>query len=131
MGLIKDSLRKLKEERIPRNIALTWTVGAKNSLMIKGGFSPNQLVFGKKLSIPNITGELIPVLTEIGGEEDYLKNTLEGMRMAREIHTQQENDDRLKRTLKGRIREHKIEKAKIGDKVYYKREKEKCGEDQR
>ena len=51
--------------------------------------------------------------------------------MAREIHTQQENDDRLKRTLKGRIREHKIEKAKIGDKVYYKREKEKCGEDQR
>ena len=51
--------------------------------------------------------------------------------MAREIHTQQESDDRLKRTLKGRIREHKIEKAKIGDKVYYKREKEKCGEDQR
>ena len=45
--------------------------------------------------------------------------------MAREIYTQQESDDPLKRALKGRTREHKIEKAKMGDKVYYKREKEK------
>ena len=45
--------------------------------------------------------------------------------MARKIHIQQESDDHLKRALKGRIREHKIEKAKMEDKVYYKKEKEK------
>ena len=39
-------------------------ISAKNSLMIKGGFAPNQLVFGRKLSIPSITGELTLVSTE-------------------------------------------------------------------
>ena len=46
------------------------------------------------------------------------------MRM-REIQVQQESDDRIKRALKGRIREHKIKEARMGDKVYYKREKVK------
>ena len=38
---------------------------------------------------------------------------------------QQESDDKIKRALKGRIHEHKIEEIKLGDKVYYRREKEK------
>ena len=83
MGLIKDGLRKLKEERIPRNISLVWTVAAKNSLI--RGLCPYQLVFGKKLGIPNIVGELTPVSTEIGGEEEYLRKILDEMRKAREI----------------------------------------------
>ena len=42
------------------------------------------------------------------GEEEYLKNLLEGMRKARETHVQQESDVKIKRALKGRIREHEI-----------------------
>ena len=38
---------------------------------------------------------------------------------------QQESDDKIKRDLKGRIRKHKIEELKLGEKVLYKREKEK------
>ena len=54
--------------------------------MIKGGFAPNHLVFRRNPDIPNLTRELTPVSTETGGEEDYLRTTLEGMRIAREIH---------------------------------------------
>ena len=54
-----------------------------------------------------------------------MENILEGMRKAREIHVQQESDDKIKRALKGKIREHKIEEVKFGDMVFYKREKEK------
>ena len=92
--------------------------------MMKGGFAPNQLVFGKNTCLPNLTGEMTPVSTETGGEEEYLRNILEGMKVAREIHIQQESNDCIRRALKGRIREHKVEEAKIGDKVYYKREKD-------
>ena len=32
--------------------------------MIKGGFTPNQLVFGRNPGIASLTGELTPVLTK-------------------------------------------------------------------
>src|SRR5215469_4856858 len=35
-----------------------------------------------------------------------------------------ENDDRIKRALKGKIKMHKIEEAQLGDRIFYKREKE-------
>ena len=117
-SLIKDGLRKFKEERIPRNISLAWTVGAKDSLIIKWGFGPNQLVFRKNPGIPNIAGELTHVSTEIGGEEEYLRNILDGMRKAREIHVQQESDYKIKRALKGRIHEQEIEEIEEIEEIW-------------
>ena len=40
----------------------------------------------------NLRGEFTTtVSTELGGEEQYLKNIVDGMRKSREIHIQQEN----------------------------------------
>jgi transposase InsO family protein len=48
VGILKDSIRKLREEGVKEsNSALWWSVAAKNSLIMKDGFSPNQLVFGR------------------------------------------------------------------------------------
>ena len=125
VGLTKDGLRKLKEEGIPRHVALAWTIAAKNSLIMKGGFAPNQLVFGRNTGVINLYEEATPVEGERGGEEEYLRSILEGRKLAREIHIQQESEDKIRRALGGKIREHKVDECEIGDKVYYKREKEK------
>ena len=66
---------------------------------------------------------MTPISIETGGKEEYLGNILEGMRKSREIHVQKESDDKIKRALKGRIQEDKVEEAKLEDKEYYKREK--------
>ena len=72
-------------------------VAAKNSLVIKGGYAPNQFTYGRTLGLPNITGKLKPVSTELGGAE-YLRHILEGMRKPREIHMQQKSNKKIKRT---------------------------------
>ena len=49
VGLLKESLRKMKDdEEVDLSVALRWAVCARNCLVNNGGFSPNQLVFGKK-----------------------------------------------------------------------------------
>ena len=42
VGMVKD---------VSRHMAMMWTVPAKNSLGMKNGYSPNQLVFGRN---PNL-----------------------------------------------------------------------------
>ena len=54
-----------------------------------------------------------------------MKKIIEGINKARSIHIQQEAEERIKRALIGKVVEHKIDLAKAGDKVYYKREGEK------
>ena len=49
VGILKESLRKLKEDGgSNKEIALDWTINARNTLNMSSGFSPHQLVFGKK-----------------------------------------------------------------------------------
>lgn len=54
-----------------------------------------------------------------------MEQYLSVMNKAGEIKIKQESDEKLKRALRNRIREHKFEDAiNIGEKVYYKRENE-------
>ena len=127
VGLIKDTLRKLKKEGdINHKVSLNWAVAAKNSLYDNRGFSPNQIVFGKNPTLPNLMREdvLIPMMEE-GNEERMVKENLVAMHKAREIHVQQEAEEKIRRALKGQIRDHKIEDASLGDEVLYKRAGEK------
>ena len=58
VGILKDSLRKMRgNEEMDIEIALRWVVSARNCLVNNGGFSPNQLVFGRNPSLPNLMGE--------------------------------------------------------------------------
>ena len=125
VGLIKDSLRKMNEEGMPyNNVTLSWVVSAKNSLINNKGYSPNQLVFGKNPILPNVMGECSPAMCETENEEDTVRENLIAMKKAREVHIQQEASSKIKRALKGNIREHKLESAEVGKEVYYKREGE-------
>ena len=57
VGILKESWRKMKdEEGIDDSMALRWVVCARNCLVNNGGFSPNQLVFGKKPSLTKFNG---------------------------------------------------------------------------
>src|SRR5678815_691114 len=55
VGLLKDSIRKLREEGIHLEIGLMWSVAAKNSLSDANGFAPNHLVFDRNTGLPNLT----------------------------------------------------------------------------
>src|ERR1044072_409318 len=125
VGLLKDSMRKMKEEGCNNQNCLLWSVGAKNWLMNKGGYTPNQLIFGKNGRLPNNTDLEEISIGVIGTESEQLKKTIEGIQKAREAHVKQEAEDRVKRAMKGQIREHKLELAEPGEEVYYKREIDK------
>ena len=51
--MLKEGLRKVKGDKdVPTHMAMMWT--AKNSLGMKDGYSPNQMVFGRNPNLPNL-----------------------------------------------------------------------------
>ena len=84
VGMVKEGLRKVKGEReVSRHMAMMWMVSAKNSLGMRDGYSPNQLVFGRNPNLPNLLGENTPSSLERGGEEEYLSGILNAIHQAR------------------------------------------------
>ena len=68
--MIKEGIKKVKgEEDVSRQMAMTWTVVAKNCLSMKTGFSTSQLVLGRSPTIPNLMGENSSSILERGQEE--------------------------------------------------------------
>ena len=127
VGLIKDAIRKMEaDSNVDLETILYWAVSAKNCLSNKGGFSPNQLVFGKNPGLPSLIEEMSPAgLRDTHNEEDVIRSNLEALYENRKIHIEQESSDRIRRALNSKTREHKLEDAVIGDEVFYKREGEK------
>src|SRR5215469_4813648 len=124
VGLLKDSVRKMKEG-LNRKVCLCWSESAKNCLYNSSDFLPNQLVFGKNTILPNITGNVSIGEIEEGNESEMLGDMMIGLHRAREIQVQQEADSKIKRALRNNIREHNLELAEPGEEVYYKREGER------
>ena len=51
VGMLKEGLRKVKGDKdVPTHMAMMWT--AKNSLGMKDGYSPNQMVLVETLIFP-------------------------------------------------------------------------------
>ena len=126
VGIIKESLRKMREEEVELNLALKWVVSARNSLINNGGFSPNQLVFGKNPSMPNLMGDNTssPASREGESEVNIVRENLNAMHKARETFVRNESCNKIRIALNKRVREHRIEEAVLGDEVFYKREME-------
>ena len=127
VGIIKESLRKMRDdEEIDLGSALRWVVSARNSLTNNGGFSPNQLVFGKNPSLPNLMGEdsSSPASREKGSEESIVREALNAMHKAREAFIRNESCNKIRIALNKNVREHNLQAAVVGDEVYYKRENE-------
>lgn len=127
VGILKETWRKMvEEEGVDGSIAMRWAVCARNCLMSNGGFSPNQLVFGKNPSLPNLMGEesSSPASREKGMEESIIRDTLNAMHKAREVFVKNESCNKIRTALNKKVRDHKLEEAVTGDEVFYKRENE-------
>lgn len=126
VGLLKEGLKKLKEDGLnEREWALLWIINAKNDTIMEGGFSPNQKVFGQNTTKWKDLECMSPSELEETNESSRLGELIQIQRKVRDIFTNTECRNRIKRALKERIRSHPINLANIGDYVYYKREKEK------
>ena len=101
-------------------IALSWAVSARNSLLNNSGYSPNQLVFGVNPSIPNVFNSQPPALEEFT-MSDVVRKNLDAMHSARKEFLRYESDEKIKRALRYNIRSTLVEDLENGDEVYYKR----------
>ena len=100
--------------------ALAWAVSARNSYYNFGGFSPNQLVFGKKPNMPDIFNSKLPGLSRVSPIEIVRRN-LEAKKKAREEFIKFIHCEKVKRAISSNVREASIDKVNIGDEVFYKR----------
>ena len=120
-GILGESVHKtLEEVGCSLEVALGWAVAAKNSLSNVGGYSPNQLVFGKNPNFPCVLTDQPPALEAISSSEMIASN-LNAMHAARKSFIASESSEKLRRALRHQIRGSIGHEYSTGDMVYYKR----------
>ena len=55
-------------------VALSWAINAKNTLHNSHGYSPYQLVFGRKPNLPSLSNDQLPALEGISTSEIVADN---------------------------------------------------------
>ena len=81
--LFEAMIKTLQDTKCDPEMALAWAVSAKNALQNRGGFSPNQLVFGFNPNLPSVISDLPPAL-EGTTASDIVRKNLEALHSARE-----------------------------------------------
>ena len=123
-GVIGEGTEKVVEDvGCSVEIALAWSVNAKNSLHNVHGFSPYQMVFGQNPNLPLSLNSKPPALEGISSSE-LVRNHLNALHKARQAFIKSESSDKVRRAMKARVRTHNDHKYYQGDRVYYKRDKE-------
>ena len=100
------------------DIALHWSVAAKNSLTNVYGYSPNVLVFGRNPNYPSVFLNKPPANNTTCVSEIVAQN-LNAMHSARNAFIQQESAERLRRALNRKVRNYSDNVFLNGDRVYY------------
>ena len=103
-------------------MALAWAVSAKNVLQNCGGYSPNQLVFGRNVNMPTVLEDKLPAL-ESNTSSDIIRKNLQALHGARKNFIQAESSERIRPALRHNVRTYADESFNNGDPVYYKRTK--------
>lgn len=124
-GILGCMIKSLLEEmRCDPEIAIAWSVSAKNSLNNTYGFSPHQLVFGTNPRVPGIMGENVtPGTLNHEGVLKIVSDHLNALSLARQKFVELEANDKLKRALQQRIFPQANYRYCSGDLVYFKRSK--------
>ena len=123
-AVIGDSVRKIMADvSCTLEVALSWAIAARNSLANFSGFSPNQLVFGRNPSLPNVFNDKIPALNA-DSTSDLIRMNLNAMHLARQEFVKFESNEKIKRALRHNIRVTDSHLINNGDNVYYKRNNE-------
>ena len=102
------------------DIALSWTVCARNCLQNSKGYTPSQLVFGFNPCFPNIMTSELPALYQECQYEIVMKQ-LKALHCAREEFIRMEANERIGRALAHQVRDSYKGEFTNGDSVYYKR----------
>ena len=124
-GILGEMIYKTMEDaNCSLDVAISWAVCAKNSLSNINGYSPQQLVFGKNLSLPSVLHDKLPALESKCYSETMRKN-LNAMHSARKSFIEAESSEKLRRALRSKTRTHTGKIFSVGESVYYKRQN--CG----
>ena len=103
-GVRNDMLQKvIKDTDCTIDIALNWSLAAKNCLLNVFGFSPNVLVFGSNPSFPSVLSNRFPA-NNPHTISKYLSDNLNALHSAREKFLEQEASEKLSRALARKTR---------------------------
>ena len=124
-GLLGEMILKTMEDTdCALDVAVSWSICAKNSLANVNGYSPHQLVFGKNPILPSILHDKLPAL-ENQCHSEIMRENLNAMYSAKKNFVCLESSERLRRALRSKTRTHTGKIFQVGQSVYYKRPK--CG----
>ena len=123
--VIDESVRKIKADQpeCSLQVALAWAVHAKNCLMMVGGYSPYQLVFGRNPRLPCVVNDSLPALEGTTISETF-GNHLNAMHAARKAFIQAEASEKIRRALRHQVRPSGKYFGQ-GELVYFKRDDDK------
>ena len=121
-GILGEMVKKtLEDVHCSMDIALGWSVSAKNSLANVNGFSANQLVFGYNPNMPSVLVNRPPALEGQSTSEVVARN-LNAMHAARQAFIKSESSEKLQRALRHQTRHSEGGYLYVpGDMVYFKR----------
>ena len=105
-------------------VALAWSVAARNTLHNFSGFSPAQLVLGFNPAYPNLVDADPPALENVDNSS-VIAHNLNAMHSARREFMKCEYDERIRRALLHQVREDDAKEVSMGDSVYFNRQDNK------
>ena len=120
-AVLEECLAKvIQDAKCDPEIALAWSVSAKNSLMNQDGFSPDQLTYGRNNSFPSVLTDEPPAF-ESSTTVDIIRENMNAMHQARQAFIESEASERIKKALRHNIRSYANERYENGESVYYRR----------
>ena len=116
-------IKVIDDQKCPAEIALAWSLSAKNALKNVYGFSPNQLVFGHNPNLPSVIDSKLPALSGTTSSQ-LIASHLNAMHASRKAFVECEASEKLRRALRSKTRSATTKNYHNGNKVLYKREKD-------
>ena len=112
--------KTIEDAKCSPDVALAWAVSAKNALQNHGGFSPNQLVFGRNVNSPSVLTDLLPALTQ-STSSDIMRENINAIHSSMKNYMAAESSEKIRKALRHKVRTYADVSYEKGDKVYYRR----------
>ena len=120
-GILASMMKKVKEDlQVSNDVALSWAIQAKNSLLNKDGFSPYQQVFGYNPKIPQVSTSTDMALRE-KTPSTIVRQMLNTLHRSREEYVKAECNSKLKRVSRCKMENASCEMFKTDDEVFFRR----------
>ena len=117
--LYESMMKTMEEMKCDMEIALAWSVSAKNCLQNVSGYSPNQLLTGLNVNLPSILTDKLPAHET--PQSETVRKKLLALHSARKNFIAAVSNERIKCALRHPVRTYSEQWYEPGEKVYYKR----------